>query len=244
MPPLLLMTENGRLQTLYDRVVGRYDVAVLLYYALGYRYHAYRRHAIKALHLQPGDTAIDLGCGTGVNLAALREAVGAEGRVIGVDLTSGMLAEAQRRVELRGWQNVRLVQSDAAAFAYPARTNGVLATFSISMMPAPECVIARAAEALAPNGRFALADFRAPAWWPDRIRRVAVALARPFGETEEMARRCLWEPMERYLADVRVGHYYFGAAYVASGQATSEDHISRRPVAQPCIQGAAEQSAT
>ena len=76
--------EKERLKALYDRVAGRYDGAVLLYYALGYRYHAYRRRAIDTLHLRPGDTAVDLGCGTGVNLAALREAVGAEGRVIGV----------------------------------------------------------------------------------------------------------------------------------------------------------------
>jgi demethylmenaquinone methyltransferase/2-methoxy-6-polyprenyl-1,4-benzoquinol methylase len=210
--------EKERLQALYDRVAGRYDGAVLLYYALGYRYHAYRRRAIEALYLQPGDTAVDLGCGTGVNLAALREAVGAEGCVIGVDLTSGMLAEARRRVERRRWQNVRLVQSDAASFAYPARTDGVLATFSISMMPDPERAIARAAEALAVGGRFALADFRVPVWWPGWVRRVAVALARPFGETEEMARRCLWEPVERHLSDVRVRRYYFGAAYVASGR--------------------------
>ena len=218
--------EKERLKALYDRVAGRYDGAVLLYYSLGYRYHAYRRRAIDTLHLRPGDTAVDLGCGTGVNLAALREAVGAEGRVIGVDLTAGMVAEACRRVERRGWQNVRLVQSDAASFAYPARTDGVLATFSISMMPDPERAIARAAEALAVGGRFALADFRAPAWWPAWVRHVAVALASPFGETEEMARQRLWEPVERHLSDVQVRRYYFGAAYVVSGLATSEGHAS------------------
>ena len=198
---LPLVMEKERLQALYDRIASHYDAAVLFYYALGYRYHAYRRCAIDALHLRPGDTAVDLGCGTGVNLAALREAVGAEGCVIGVDLTSGMLTKARRRVERRGWQNVRLVQSAAASFAYPARTDSVLATFSISMMPDPECVIAQAAEALAVGGRFALADFRVPAWWPGWVRRVAVALARPFGETEEMARRCLWEPVKQHLSD-------------------------------------------
>lgn len=215
------MKAPSSLRETYERVAGRYDAAVLLYYALGYRYHAYRRRAIQALRLRPGDTVVDLGCGTGVNLTALRRAVGPEGRVVGVDLTPAMLGVARQRVERHGWQNVDLVESDAAAFAYPSRVDGVLATYAVSMMPEPERVIQRAAEALRPGRRLALADFRVPMGWPGWVRRVAVALARPFGETEEMARRRLWEPMQRHLIAVQVQRYYFGAAYVAHGRASS-----------------------
>jgi ubiquinone/menaquinone biosynthesis C-methylase UbiE len=47
--------------------------------------------------------------------------VGPEGRVVGVDLTDAMLAQARWRVERAGWRNVELVQSDAAVFSSPGQ---------------------------------------------------------------------------------------------------------------------------
>ncbi|WP_233745491.1 class I SAM-dependent methyltransferase [Halobacterium bonnevillei] len=57
----------------------------------------------------PATPAVDLGCGTGANLRHLRDRVGPTGTVVGVDLTPGMLARAESRVERAGWQNVHLV---------------------------------------------------------------------------------------------------------------------------------------
>jgi len=51
--------------------------------------------AVAELNLTPGSVALDLGCGTGRALAALREAVGARGRVIGLDATEAMLVQAK-----------------------------------------------------------------------------------------------------------------------------------------------------
>ena len=55
-----------------------------------------RRKAVDRLELKRGERVLEVGCGTGRNLALLREAVGPEGHVYGVDLSDGMLAEAQR----------------------------------------------------------------------------------------------------------------------------------------------------
>jgi demethylmenaquinone methyltransferase/2-methoxy-6-polyprenyl-1,4-benzoquinol methylase len=143
-----------RVRRVYDRVAGRYDSALALFSLIGYRTGAYRRHAVEALDLRAGQTVVDLGCGTGMNLPLLAEAVGSGGRVVGVDFSASMLGEARARAERLGLGNVELAQADAATFAFPGELDRVLATFSLSMMPEPERVIARAVVAGAgPAGR-------------------------------------------------------------------------------------------
>lgn len=56
-----------RVRCVYGRVAGRYDGALALFGLLGYRTGAYRRRAVCALRLRPGQTVVDLGCGTPVH---------------------------------------------------------------------------------------------------------------------------------------------------------------------------------
>ena len=67
-----------------------------------------RAACVDALDLSPGDTVVEFGCGPGVNLPALRDAVGPNGRVVGVDVSPRMLDRAAGLVERRGWENVSL----------------------------------------------------------------------------------------------------------------------------------------
>ncbi len=71
-------------------------------------YEFIRRMAVQHLQLRPGDCVLDLGCGTGMSLPMLRDAVGAAGRVVGVDLSPDMLAVARERVRRERWANVEL----------------------------------------------------------------------------------------------------------------------------------------
>lgn len=71
-------------------------------------YEFIRRMAVVHLQLRPGDCVLDLGCGTGMSLPMLRDAVGAAGRVVGVDLSPEMLAVARERVQREHWSNVEL----------------------------------------------------------------------------------------------------------------------------------------
>jgi ubiquinone/menaquinone biosynthesis C-methylase UbiE len=82
---------------LYRRTAPQYDRR------LGIRLAApVRRRAVRRLTLRPGQTVLDIACGTGLNLAALRAGVGSLGRVIGVDLSPEMLAFSRRRVQDAG----------------------------------------------------------------------------------------------------------------------------------------------
>ncbi|NHX35045.1 MULTISPECIES: class I SAM-dependent methyltransferase [Halolamina] len=99
-----------------------------------------RPGCVDALDLAPGDTVVEFGCGPGPNLAALREAVGPTGRVVGVDVTGRMLDRAQALVSRRGWENVSLVQGDATTPPVAA-ADAVLATFVTSLFPDPYAVV-------------------------------------------------------------------------------------------------------
>ena len=94
-----------------------------------------RRRAIKRLELKSGDRVLEVGCGTGRNLSLLREAVGPEGHVYGIDLSDGMLAAAQKLCAHRKWDNVTLILGDAAQYLEPELVDGVLFSLSYNTMP-------------------------------------------------------------------------------------------------------------
>jgi demethylmenaquinone methyltransferase/2-methoxy-6-polyprenyl-1,4-benzoquinol methylase len=100
-----------RLISLYRKRARRYDRLALLYYFAAFRHWAYRKRAIQALALNPGDTVVDLGCGTGLNFSLLQKQVGRLGRIIGVDLTDAMLYEANARIAAHAWSNCRTCQA-------------------------------------------------------------------------------------------------------------------------------------
>src|SRR5947209_14946962 len=110
----------------YRKKARHYDITSRLYPVPGYPQRAQRLRAVQALGLRPGDSVIDVACGTGLNFPLLQKAIGPGGRIVGVDLTDAMLARAEDRVEANGWSNVSLVQADAAGFGFPAEVDGIL----------------------------------------------------------------------------------------------------------------------
>lgn len=96
--------QNNKVEVmnLYRKRARRYNFTANLYYLAGFREWAYRQRAVEALNLQQGDTVVEIGCGTGLNFSLLHQAVGPTGRVIGVDLTDAMLAQARQRVAENG----------------------------------------------------------------------------------------------------------------------------------------------
>jgi SAM-dependent methyltransferase len=69
---------------------------------------------------------LDIGCGTGLNFAALEDQIGPGGRVIGIDLSPEMLAEAHARTERHDWANVTLIESAIEDAAIPVAADPAL----------------------------------------------------------------------------------------------------------------------
>src|ERR1700747_2117486 len=103
----------------YRKKAKHYDITSRLYPAPGYPQRTQRLRAVRALRLRPGDTVVDMACGTGLNFALLEKVVGPGGRIVGVDLTDAMLARAQDRIKKNAWSNVSLVQAEPGGFAFP-----------------------------------------------------------------------------------------------------------------------------
>ena len=83
-----------RVATMFDSIAPVYDrMNTLMTAGLDGRW---RRAAVRAAGLSRGGTVLDVACGTGKLTAALAGAVGPEGRVVGVDISTAMLDEARR----------------------------------------------------------------------------------------------------------------------------------------------------
>jgi len=114
--------------------------------------------AYLSLALDPGHTALDVGCGPGTDLPALAEAVTVTGSVIGVDLRPTMVAEARRRMADVPW--VQVLEGDAAAL--PLENNRVdraRADRTLQDVEDPASVFAEIHRVLCPGGIAVVADF-------------------------------------------------------------------------------------
>jgi demethylmenaquinone methyltransferase/2-methoxy-6-polyprenyl-1,4-benzoquinol methylase len=192
---------------------------------------AWRSEAVKLLHLKRGDLVVDIGCGTGLNFALLQEAIGPEGRIIGVDLTDAMLDQARLLVARSGWKNVELVQCDAASYAFSAQVNGILSTFALTSIPEAALVIQNGCRALAPGARWVVLDMAWPRAWPLWFHHLLffLRLSR-YGITGEVVRRrpwqTVWNTMQQSLVEVERQPFWMGFFYVHSTFSSTD---SKRP---------------
>lgn len=209
---------KDELREIYRKRAGAYDLSANLYYLLGFRESHYRQLAIARLGLQAGDTVVEIGCGTGLNFRLVQEYLGDEGRIIGVDLTDAMLAQARARIAKNDWDNIELVQSDAAEYEFPVNLNGVFSSFALTLVPEYEKVIERAAQALAPGGRLVVLDLKLPDNWPGWLSQLGVLITRPFGVTRDLSERQPWKVMPTYFHKVDAKQLYGGFAYIAVGE--------------------------
>jgi demethylmenaquinone methyltransferase/2-methoxy-6-polyprenyl-1,4-benzoquinol methylase len=209
---------------LYRKRAKCYDFSKNTYYLIGFREFAYRKIGVKALNLKKGDTVVEIGCGTRLNFNLLIKEIGSSGKIIGVDLTPEMIEEADKCIRRNGWQNVKLVQSDAAVYSFPEHIDGILSTFAITLVPEYDRVIQKGAAALSPNARFVIVDFKKPDRWPMWMITLFVILTRPFGVSLDIADRHPWESVTRYMTLVEFRELYFGGLYLCVVKASTGEN--------------------
>src|SRR5437588_2121595 len=201
----------------YRKSARHYDITSQLYFAQW----AHRRKAVQALGLRPGDSVVEIACGTGLNFPLIEQEIGSEGRIVGVDLTDAMLAQAQHRIETNGWSNVSLVQADAAEFEFPTGVDAILATYAHALLPESGQVIAHGAAALSAGGRWVVLDLKVPDNMPRWLAQLGIATVGRSGSLEEWIVRRPWEAihvaMQDTLADFSWTELFFGIAYLAVG---------------------------
>ncbi|KHK99442.1 hypothetical protein LK09_01935 [Microbacterium mangrovi] len=213
--------ERARLIDTYRKKAKHYDRASRLAPVPFYPQRAQRLRAVRALALHAGDRVVDVACGTGLNFPLIEERIGPGGRIVGVDLTDAMLARARERVDAAGWANVRLVQGDAADFAFPGGVDAIVSTYALTQVPGVGRVIAHGAAALAVGGRWVVLDLKVPDGLPGWMRQVGVAAVPTSASLAAWVARRPWEAvrdaMREELDDPRWTELCLGTAFLAVG---------------------------
>jgi demethylmenaquinone methyltransferase/2-methoxy-6-polyprenyl-1,4-benzoquinol methylase len=130
---------------------------------------------LKLVGVQPGERLLELGCGAGGALVVLARAVGQAGRVVGLDLSPGMIDLAAARLRQAGLADrAELVVADATSIpSADASFDAAFMSFTLELFDTPEIplVLAECRRVLRPGGRIGVVCLSraAPVRWPTRL---------------------------------------------------------------------------
>jgi SAM-dependent methyltransferase len=113
-----------------------------------------------ALNPQAGERVLDIGCGAGDTSLAAARAVGADGRVVGVDISQQLLELGRRRAQASG-VDIDFIEADAGAAAIPgAPFDAAFSRFGIMFFEDPTAAFANIRQNLRPRGRLVFICWR------------------------------------------------------------------------------------
>jgi len=193
----------------YRRRAGVYDLELAFFEPI-------RRRAIASLGLRPGEVVLDVGCGTGLSLALLRQGVGPRGRVVGIEQSPEMLEQARRRVTRARWSRVTLIRSPVETADIPVRADAALFHFTHDILRRPES-IANVLGRLKPGGRVVASGLKwaAPGLtWAVNLLVLPAAL-RSVTSLDGMDQP--WRLLQEQLGQMSVETMLLGGAYIARG---------------------------
>lgn len=152
-----LGTDAGRMDRHYRYQRFIYD-STRTHYLIG------RKYLIADLKPGPGQSVLEIGCGTAWNLAKVARRY-PRARIFGVDVSNAMLQTARASLKRKGLEErVVLRQGDATCFDPnatfgAARFDRVFFSYALSMIPRWELALAHAARMVAPGGSLHIVDF-------------------------------------------------------------------------------------
>jgi len=151
----------GEVRGMFDRIAGVYDLMNSAMTAG--MHHRWRERAVDAAGLEPGDSALDVCCGTGDMTLELARRVGPSGRVVGSDFSERMLDIAREKQPSPGAAKPMFEWADALALPYDdASFDAVTVGFGVRNLENLGRGISEMARVLKPGGRMVILEITQP----------------------------------------------------------------------------------
>jgi len=111
--------------------------------------------AIGHMNIQDTDRVLDLGIGTGVSLNYYPQ----RGRIVGIDLSTGMLKQAKKKIAERGLDHARVLQADALFLPFGDNAfDHVFISHVISVVSDPFRLVREAQRVAKPGARIVIVN--------------------------------------------------------------------------------------
>lgn len=128
--------------------------------------------------LKPGHTVVDLGSGAGNDCFVARSIVGPTGRVIGIDMTEGMIAKARANAAKLSYNNVEFRLGDIEKMPLEANVADVVVSNCVmNLVPDKRKAFAETFRIIKPGGHFSISDIVLKGKLPDAVRQEAALYA-------------------------------------------------------------------
>jgi ubiquinone/menaquinone biosynthesis C-methylase UbiE len=138
---------------MFDEMSGSYDQIVPLHTYFGAR-------LVAAAGVDAGDRVLDVATGPGVCAIPAAAAVGAQGTVVGIDLSAEMIDRLSAAIAVSGLDHVHAKVMDAEALTFDDRSFDVVTCgFALFFFPDRMRALAEFARMLEPGGRIAFSTF-------------------------------------------------------------------------------------
>ena len=160
---------------------------------------------------------LDVGCGTGLCSGLLREKVGPQGGVVGIEESPEMAAVARERIAGEGWRNVTVVQSTAEDAEIPGAADAALFCSVHDILQSPDA-LSNVMGKLRPGACVAAGGGK---WASPAMVAVNVpvtVLHAPYVRSFKGFRRP-WNHLEQLIDDVHVREMALGSGYIVTGHA-------------------------
>jgi SAM-dependent methyltransferase len=125
-----------------------------------HRFKALRESFLDDLHLYPGASTLEVGCGPAMLLEPIYERTGPDGVIVGLDINPHFIAVANQRAAMLGITRARFVTDDCHTLPFEDETFDSIVAEKLLMHVAPITrVIGEMARVLSVGGRLVLVDY-------------------------------------------------------------------------------------
>ncbi|MAY83497.1 MAG: 16S rRNA (cytosine(1402)-N(4))-methyltransferase [Flavobacteriales bacterium] len=199
----------------YDKISTIYDFISNWYYKKP------RKYAIEKLKLKKDQVVLNLPCGTGVNFKYFQHYLKNSGLILGIDLSDGMLKQAEQKIDKNDWTNIDLQLENAIMVDQKwvneysngkriEKFDAVFCDLGLSGLPDWKNIIDNMISILKPGGSIVILD-----WYVEKPGLLGKFI-KWIGKGE--VKRPLWQYLQSKIFDFELKWFgVFNGVFVASG---------------------------